>query len=271
MDSQPGTQVQKYRLVGLVGIAAGLLLVGWLLNTPPGLLGKADALGYAVCHRIAERSFLVGGRPLPLCARCSGMYLGAVLGLAYQAIFFPRRSGTPRWYVLAFMGLAVAAFGFDGVNSYLHLIKIETGLYEPQNLLRLITGTGMGLTISIGIFLAFNQTAWADWDQRPALDSWKHLGGFILLAAGLDLLVLSGSSLVLYPLAIISALGVIILLTLLYSMVAVMAIRKENTYRRLREMILPLLMGFVIGLVQVAAFDYIRFLLTHTWSGFVIG
>ena len=36
----------------------GILLVVWLILTPPGLLGKADAIGYAVCHRIADTAML---------------------------------------------------------------------------------------------------------------------------------------------------------------------------------------------------------------------
>ncbi len=89
---------------GLVILSIGLLLFGWLLNTPPGLLGKADAIGYAVCHRIDLRSFHLGDRQLPLCVRCSGMYLGAMLGLAYQALTRPRAGGFPQrsvWVVYA--------------------------------------------------------------------------------------------------------------------------------------------------------------------------
>ena len=52
----------------LVVVAAALVLTGWLVNTPPGLLGKLDAIAYAVCHRIAARSFQIGNVPLPLCA-----------------------------------------------------------------------------------------------------------------------------------------------------------------------------------------------------------
>ena len=73
----------------------GLLFFGWLLTTPPGILGKADAVGYAVCHRIDLRSFHIQGRQMPLCARCTGMYLGAMLGLLYLAVRYPRRSGMP--------------------------------------------------------------------------------------------------------------------------------------------------------------------------------
>ena len=47
-----GIKIRTLSIKGLVLLAVGLLFVGWLLNTPGGLLGKADAIGYAVCHRI---------------------------------------------------------------------------------------------------------------------------------------------------------------------------------------------------------------------------
>ncbi|MGD0751755.1 MAG: DUF2085 domain-containing protein, partial [Anaerolineales bacterium] len=81
----------------LVVVAAVLVLTGWLVNTPPGLLGKLDAIAYAVCHRIAERSFHIGSVQLPLCARCTGMYLGAVTGLVFQSIRGGKRSKAPGW------------------------------------------------------------------------------------------------------------------------------------------------------------------------------
>jgi hypothetical protein len=61
--------VSSWRL--LIVTAFGLVLLGWLINTPAGLLGKADAIGYAVCHRIDLRSFFIGERQFPLCMRCS--------------------------------------------------------------------------------------------------------------------------------------------------------------------------------------------------------
>ena len=80
MESEPKTsRWPATSLKAGLALAVGLVLLGWLLNTPPGLLGKADAIGYAVCHRIDLRSFHLGERALPLCARCSGMYLGAML------------------------------------------------------------------------------------------------------------------------------------------------------------------------------------------------
>jgi uncharacterized membrane protein len=263
----------------LVVLAALLVFIGWILNTPPGLLGRADAIGYAVCHRIDARSFHIGSRQLPLCARCSGMYLGAVIGLAYQMVFARKRSGTPHWSVIIPLVLFVLAFGIDGSNSYLYLIK-ETypdalarlpNLYVPNNTLRLLTGSGMGLGIAAMLFPAFNQTMWKDADERrafPDLKSFAPLFGLTLL---LDLLVLTENPVVLYPVAFISVDGVLILLMMVYSMIWVMLMRQENEFTRFSQLWLALAAGFTIAMLQIAAIDLLRFWLTGTWGGFSLG
>src|SRR3990172_7741601 len=162
--SSAGRGLQVATLKGSVFLAIILLVVGWLLNTPEGLLGKADAVGYAVCHRIDLRSFHLGSRALPLCARCSGMYLGAMVGMAGLAgLGRLRYGGFPRPALLAVFGVFVAAWAIDGVNSYLTLIPGAPHAYEPNNTLRLITGTLMGLTLGMLVFTGFNQNAWRRW------------------------------------------------------------------------------------------------------------
>ena len=248
-----------------------LLVIGWLLNTPEGILGKADAVGYAVCHRIDLRSFHLGDRPLPLCARCTGMYLGAVVGLVYQAVTARRRAGTPPWPVLAGLVLFTGAFALDGGNSFLALLFGRGLLYSPNNMLRLFTGSGMGLVISAALFPAFNQTIWKDWQEAPALPGLKSflgLAGFTILV---DVLVLTEHPVVLYPFALVSAAGVLVLLTLLYTMVFVMMVRKENMFGRLSELGMALVAGFGVGLLQIVAIDMLRFLVTGTWEGFHFG
>jgi len=263
----------------LVILAALLVFIGWIINTPPGLLGKADAIGYAVCHRIDARSFHIGDRQLPLCARCSGMYLGAVMGLAYQVAFARKRNGTPHWSVIVPLALFVLAFGIDGSNSYLYLIK-ETypgalaripNLYVPNNTLRLLTGSGMGLGIAAMLFPAFNQTMWKDAGELrafPHLKSFAPLFGLTLL---LDLLVLTENPVILYPVAFIGVGGVLILLMMVYSMIWVMVMRQENEFTRFSQLWLALAAGFTIAMLQIAAIDLLRFWLTGTWGGFPLG
>src|SRR5512140_590862 len=61
-----------------LAILASAVILALFFSAPGTLLDKADRAAYAVCHRIGERSFTVAGRQLPLCARCSGTYLGAL-------------------------------------------------------------------------------------------------------------------------------------------------------------------------------------------------
>lgn len=252
-------------------MAVGLLVFGWLLNTPGGILGKADAIGYAVCHRIDLRSFHLGQRAIPLCARCTGMYLGAFLGLLYQAVISPRRTGTPPLRVILVLGAMVVAFGLDGLNSFMSLFPEAPTLYQPHNWSRLFTGTGMGLAIAAGLYPAFNQTLWKTWDSRPALGGLKALGWLVGLAVVLDILVLSENPFILYPAALLSAAGVLVLLTLVYSMLLLILFRAENKLLNWGQALLPLVGGFGLGLLQIIVLDSVRYVLTGTWAGFHLG
>lgn len=251
--------------------AVGLLFFTWLFYTPPGLLGKADAIGYAVCHRISSHSFFLGERQLSFCARCTGMYLGAMLGLFYQQMYRRKHGGTPPWQVLIVLGVMVLGFAADGLNSYLHLFTGAIALYQPQNWLRLLTGSGMGLVISAAIFPAFNQSVWKDWHPEPAIDGLGTLARLIILTAILDLVVLTRNPLFIYPLTLVSAAGVLVLLTMAYSMVWLIIFRAENRYLQIREMIFPLSAGFGFALLQIVLLNLGRYILTGTWDGFHIG
>jgi uncharacterized membrane protein len=264
----------------LVVVAAALVFIGWFLNTPPGFFGKADAIGYAVCHRIPERSFHIGSYQLPLCARCSGMYLGAVTGLVFQSILGWKRGKAPHWSIIAVLVLFLAAFGIDGVNSYLYLLKqIQPGflpqlhnIYIPNNTLRLLTGSGMGLGIAAMLFPAFNQSIWTDFDdKRASLPGWKAFGLLLGIQVILDLLVLTENPFILYPVAVLGVLGVWLLLTMVYTILWVMVTGQDNKFTKMRQLWLPLLAGFTITLIQTAAIDMLRYWLTHTWGGFPLG
>jgi uncharacterized membrane protein len=263
--------IQFFPWRGAVLLATGLILVGWLLNTPAGLLGKADAVGYAVCHRIDSRSFHLGDRQLPLCVRCSGMYLGALLGLFYLSFSDRRRGGLPAWPVMLLLGFFGLAFAVDGINSFMSLIPGMPVLYPTQNWSRLVTGTGMGLAIAVVLFPAFNQTVWRDWQPGHVLNSGWRVAGLVVLAVLLDLLVLSESPWVLYPLALVSAGGVLVILTMVYSMLWLIVLRFENRYQNVVQLGVALAAGFGTALAQIAVFDIIRYALTGTWDGFHLG
>lgn len=248
-------------------IVSAMVVYAWLSKTPAGLLGKADAVGYAICHRIKVRSFLIGERQFPLCARCTGMYLGTLLGFLFQ-LRSGRKGALPSLKFKITLGLFLVAFGIDGVNSYVHFFPSVPTLYTPENWLRLLTGTGVGLGIAALLVPTFHQTIWVDWEERPALVSWRQLITLVLLALGLDAVILSNNALILYPLALLSTATVLGILTSIYAIIWAYLLKKENKYRSWKEIKFILLAGFITALVQIAAMDAARYALTHTWEGF---
>ncbi|RME06942.1 MAG: DUF2085 domain-containing protein [Anaerolineae bacterium] len=254
----------------MVYLLLGGVLLLWWLNTPPGLLGKADAVGYAVCHRIAARSFQIAGRPVSLCARCSGQYLGFLLGTVFQLLVGRRYGNWPARKVTVVLLALVGVYAVDGLNSFLHLLPAMERwyLYMPNNTLRLLTGTGTGIALSAGFLPAFHRTVWRRWDEKAVFSGWRPLALVLLLGLGLDALVLLENPLILYPLSLLSAASVLLILTMAYTMVWLTLTRRENCFERLGQMSLPLAAGFTLGLLQVAALDVVRYWLTGTWDGF---
>lgn len=257
----------RYILVILLG---GLALA-WLINTPSGLLGKSDAIAYAVCHRISSHAFYFGDRPFSLCARCSGQYLGFMWGFVFQLLMSKKRSGFPLRGAIVLMVFLGLLYLLDGVNSALYLYPglDHLSLYQPNNLLRLFTGIGFGIVISAILYPLVGQTVWKETSLAPALRGGKDwlilLGG----SAGIGLLILSENPLLMYPLILASTTSLMALLTVLYSVIWILLRKKENSFSTWKELIWWGAAGFGSALLQIAIIDAVRFLLTGTWSGFL--
>jgi len=262
----------------LVPLAAIIVFGVWLYISPPGLFGKADAIGYAICHRIGERSFHIFDRQLPLCARCTGEFYAAGISLLVFAFVSPKKSGMPGWKLGVPLIIFLLAFGIDGSNSYLYLLKQTSqgaldhipNLYIPNNTLRLFTGSGMGIALASILFPAFNGSAWKKHDPSSALD-WKKLGSIMGIVLVINLLILTDSPVILYPIAFISVLGVLSLLIIVFSMVWVLIMRLENEFDTLIQMWMPFLAGTTLALLMITVIDLLRFRLTGTWGGFPLG
>ena len=132
--------------------------------------------GAGVCGQIPSHSLIIGGRQLPLCARCTGTYLGALLGfLGLAALRRRRASGLPPSEVRALLAGFIVLWGIDGLNSFLTLIPNAPHLYEPHNLWRLITGILQGLALSIIVYPVFNFLLWKEADSERVIHNWREL------------------------------------------------------------------------------------------------
>ncbi len=264
----PGNRLLTISLLVLIAVS-----VAWLIVTPGGLIGKADAVGYAVCHRITVRSFAFpNGRQLPMCARCSGTFLGALIGLFGPPLFFGKRraAGFPKPVILAILIGASAVWAFDGANSFAHLLPYERipRLYEPTNFLRLMTGMGHGITMGSLVLPVVNSTVWADAANDPTLDRWWHLP--VLYAIGLTVngLLLTHRGVFLYPLAVLSAIGTLTILAAIMTIMAAIFLKRENLAYTLRDALPLFLLGMAGAILMVGAIDLSRLAMFGTWDGF---
>jgi len=198
--------------------------------------------------------------------------------LIFFAIVSPKKSGMPNWRLGMPLLFFFLIFAVDGTNSYIYLLKSTApgtfdnipNLYIPNNTLRLFTGSGMGIALAAILYPAFNQSVWKTVDKERALD-WKKLGMLIGIIFLVDLAILTESPIILYPIAILSVLGVLALLIMVFSMVWLLVMRQENIFTSLKEMWMPFLAGITLAFLMITAIDLLRFKLTGTWGGFPLG
>jgi uncharacterized membrane protein len=259
----------------LVPLAAILALTAWLYVAPPGLLGKLAAIGYAVCHRLDSHSLHIGTLQMPLCARCTGEFNAAAIALVFQGLVSGRSSQFPRRGILAALGVLFLAFGFDGLNSYVGLIKTMSpgtlasvpNPYVTSNVTRVFTGSGMGVVLAAVLYPMYNASVWRTPRAAPGL-TWRQFGILVAMLLVLDVAILTESPYVLYPVAVVSTLGVLALLCMVFSIAWIMIMRQENTYERAGQLWLPALAGLTLAFVLILGIDWVRFGLTQTWGGF---
>ncbi len=85
-----------------------------------------------ICHQRPERSFFLAGHPLAVCSRCTGIYVGAFLGLiTYPLIRSLRITTAPdrKWLFVAAVPMVVdIAVDLLGIWHNTHSSRLISGL-----------------------------------------------------------------------------------------------------------------------------------------------
>jgi uncharacterized membrane protein len=227
-----------------------------------GLLRYIGVFLSGVCHQFPEHCLSVGGVQLPLCARCMGTHLGALVALGnFWRWKRGRASRLPGPSLLAALGLLFAFWVVDSLNSYVQFATGQAVLYHPSNPLRLLTGLGNGLLLSAVVFPMFNYSIWRKPSEARVIKDWKELGAIGLQLVTLALVVLSGRVPLFYLLLTASIAGLVLTLTIVNSVIAVILLRRENAALSWRHVLLPVGCGFVLGVTEVASMALLRHLL----------
>jgi uncharacterized membrane protein len=100
--------------------------------------------GDILCHQKVERSFFINGNEMPFCARCTAIWLGITVGLAFMVFY--RIELNEKFIFLILIGLLPITI--DGLFQFFDF-------WESNNVLRLITGLLVGIIsgISIGVII----------------------------------------------------------------------------------------------------------------------
>jgi uncharacterized membrane protein len=225
------------------------------------LLALTQWFGAAVCDQLAADTYRFDGVLLPLCARCTGMYVTAWLTLGWLAWRYPRSAARPRgWVIVAFV-LFFLAWAGDGFNSLFSSLPGLPHLYEPTNLLRLITGTGMGIAMGSFIFIMFNMVWGSGTAETRPLVSFRDFLALLAICALVVLVVQSQWAPLLVPLSVASLLAILtlhgMLMTAMVGTAPVISTRLRGS--RLRS----LAVGVGVALVYLDAFALVHVLLVQ--------
>jgi uncharacterized membrane protein len=261
-DSKRNSPPRPRLTIIVVALAVSIIVL--FIKVPPStVLGKADVVGYAICHRIPERSFILGGHQLPLCARCTGTFLGVLLGLGTMIVLGRRRASyLPPVAVMGILLVFTGFWAFDGTNSYLTLFPGLPHLYEPRNWLRLTTGMLNGLTLITFAFPIFNFTIWREPAHQRVIQNVWEVAAILPVAAVLIYVVQAQIDWLLYPLAILSSLGVVVMLVLVNSMIAAVALGREGYARTWLQALVPITAGTGLAILEMTAMVLLRAYLT---------
>jgi uncharacterized membrane protein len=101
-------------------------------------------VGHLVCHQLPERSFHLWGAALPVCARCSGIYVGAavasaVFGLARRRVSSEARSAKEEARLVLLTALLPTAATL--------IFEWTTGV-TPANWIRALAGIPLGVAVA---------------------------------------------------------------------------------------------------------------------------
>ncbi len=245
----------------LVAVLFAVLTVLTLGDGP--VLEGARGIGYTVCSQIPSHSFFVDGQQLPLCARCSGIYLGFLVGIAGMAIL--GKLGACLWpprAVMAILLLSIGAMVGDGFNSLTSSLPVAVQIYEPTNLLRLITGTAAGTSLALLEIPVLNDALWAKREMTESVSDLGELLGFVIIAALVDVLVYSENPLTLYPVTILGTVGVFATIGAAGTALAATLLRRERQARSLAQAMPLFVVGLGLSIAAMAALGALRYYLS---------
>jgi hypothetical protein len=134
--------------VAATTVWAALLPLAAIAATQPAAAGGSYAFAFLVygaasivCHQIPERSFELFAAQLPVCARCTGIYLGAAMAAVLTPIWLKVSGGIPESSSPAGQSAGRSGAAASGLP--------RPGAHSPQRVRWLLTGAAMPTLLTL--------------------------------------------------------------------------------------------------------------------------
>lgn len=247
---------QPWRYVFLA--ALGILLLALILTPGAPLEQKM----YAIVHGLVaqQHNVFLGGLQFPLCARNIGIYGSFLVTMTYLLGRGRSRAGRlPSRPITVTLVMFAVVMTVDGFNS----MFAEMGrpyLYTPHNALRILTGIGMGVAISVAALLVFNRALRQDIDQQQRiLAGWYELGSVLALNLLVPAAIYANLGFMYWPLAALAFFGIIAELFMVNVLLASLLMGYSRSVTSLAQLARPATVALLPTLGLIATLSILRF------------
>ena len=107
------------------------------------LIALLYAAGGVICHQLPERSFFLDGQQLPVCARCTGLYLSGAAGFVAWLIWKTSR-GWRKFAVSPRPALSIVIVA--ALPTALSYLTGVMGLWDGSNVTRAVLAVPLGVS-----------------------------------------------------------------------------------------------------------------------------
>jgi uncharacterized membrane protein len=261
-STRPGQSRWLYLLSGI-----GLAILLALLFLPGSIAAKTHLALHGICAQRPSHSLHLGDTALPLDARMTGIYIGAVANaMWFLAIGNARNTRFPPRRVVAILALFVALLAGDGLNALAADLDLAHP-YTPSNGLRLLTGLLGGTAMGVALVHLQAVTMWVHGDRsRAVVPGSAALIPPVCVALIIGGLALSGLPSLYAPFALgvlVAAVGVFTVLTMI---ALALVSNRAWAFSSYREMTPLACAGLVVAIGLIIALAGAR-LIMESWFG----
>jgi len=214
-------------------------------------------ISYALCAQNPSHSFFYQGMQLPLCARCTGTYLGFLVIFIFwlwskkKKNYFP-----PSWGIITFLLLFILYFAFDGISSALHANYVT-------NLTRFLSGLFFGKSLGLFLMMVINHSLWGKLKNRQKIISWRKFIILVLINVLLFFLAFFKISLFFYFAGWLSIIGLLILFFTINIAFLLLVSRFAENYKYYKTKVKLVIYSTLLSIIEIVGLIFLRLTLTN--------